>query len=369
MSYQYVGTQLRTEPAHLGAYTQNPSLSSIGQRKFCLQVLLVATIATSLVVLVVSPPWETGHDSLPPLGKGDEANRSRHETQEAVPVRVSSSTIPRTNSSLSTAVTTTPVTFVDPSKLPSLYCIVMLLPFGSGPELLQAQLEQRQSAFACDETVVYSSVSHLPGISFPVTAVKLDLSSGGYSDARAYLQVMKAVIDSGHYLNHDWTAKVDPDVVFLPGRLKGLLFHMFHARVKEPGNVFLTSCKDADDQGALQVMSKQALETFGLGQEQMCGDSYRAATGSGDRPTHTADDDSNFSSAVFLQKCLLTLDARQVDAFSSLISPGCSNSSTPGQCSASVVAVGSFTDKADYASCFFNATEFGQWTYPLPKIA
>jgi hypothetical protein len=62
------------------------------------------------------------------------------------------------------------------------------------------------------------------------------------------------------YLEHDWTVKVDPDAVFAPARLRGIL-----QSYKEVGNgVYLNNCKYGLH-GPVEVLSRRAVQAWSQG--------------------------------------------------------------------------------------------------------
>lgn len=121
---------------------------------------------------------------------------------------------------------------------PSLYCFALMMPFGYEPELLLAQMDKEVGIFACQEWAVFTNESKLldTGKSMPFDVHKLDFSLevpfGGkwYTalNADIFNRIWGEVVKAGHFSNHDWVIKADPDCVFFPDRLHYMLLKHVH---------------------------------------------------------------------------------------------------------------------------------------------
>eukprot|EP00928_Gymnodinium_smaydae_P046409 TRINITY_DN30918_c0_g1_i1.p1 TRINITY_DN30918_c0_g1~~TRINITY_DN30918_c0_g1_i1.p1 ORF type:complete len:470 (-),score=103.89 TRINITY_DN30918_c0_g1_i1:42-1451(-) len=119
---------------------------------------------------------------------------------------------------------------------PTLYCYMVILPFGHERELTSLQYVKTWSVFGCDAHSIFSNTSFelAPGgertISFGGNMlvdfntwtwakydVRLALNTG------VFLRAWKKMIEVGIWRNHDWTVKCEADTVFFPSRLVGLL--------------------------------------------------------------------------------------------------------------------------------------------------
>merc|ERR1712151_752411 len=77
---------------------------------------------------------------------------------------------------------------------------------------------------------------------------------------KVFQSIWEEVKDDKQYLDYDWTVKVDPDVVFFPDRLKDHLKTL--KAPKTPGIYVKNSYAKWGLIGAIQVYSKQAMETY-----------------------------------------------------------------------------------------------------------
>jgi len=122
------------------------------------------------------------------------------------------------------------------SVLPLLFCLMVLDTSGPELQLVREQIHQGVGIFACDEFAVFSeigdvSLGMLPkGRAVDVTTTWFQKADVWYHkktkvDALLYMNVWDAVRNDGRYRRHDWTIKVDPSTVVLPGRLRERLAH------------------------------------------------------------------------------------------------------------------------------------------------
>lgn len=111
---------------------------------------------------------------------------------------------------------------------PSLFCFTYITTKGPQVDLLKGQLERQLGIFACDGFAVVAdkeiSLGKLPykgvwgNIEDPVRTIKLD--NGAAKGAELVSSVWDVVTHDGKYQSHDWTVRVQPDTVLLPGRLR-----------------------------------------------------------------------------------------------------------------------------------------------------
>jgi len=128
----------------------------------------------------------------------------------------------------------------------SLLCVLILRPRGedgADERMIKAQRAAKVGAFACDASDVLRAERGV------------DVGS-----ARAMADALESIRRSGRYLRHDWTVRVNPDAVFLPGRLK----HRLRALHPPAGEaVYIQSWERLSQFGAaLTVFNTQALEVY-----------------------------------------------------------------------------------------------------------
>merc|ERR1719436_1472823 len=76
-------------------------------------------------------------------------------------------------------------------------------------------------------------------------------------NTKIFIDVWKKVFDGGRPRNHDWTAKVDPDAVFLPNRLRKILVQY----PDPPQGIYLNNCKFGLH-GPVEIFSRNAMQTY-----------------------------------------------------------------------------------------------------------
>mmetsp|Transcript_166164 Transcript_166164/g.403734 ORF Transcript_166164/g.403734 Transcript_166164/m.403734 type:complete len:225 (+) Transcript_166164:2-676(+) len=138
---------------------------------------------------------------------------------------------------------------------------------------------------ACDAYAVYSNVSAVQLLG-PQRVASLHLSSDGVAvkgsmdvpknldfhtadNAPVFHQVWQQVFKEATYRRYDWTIKLDPDTVFLPDRLRGVLLTHQVGRFRELGqdhhiSPFAAALgnggRDCSDMlGAIMVINREAM--------------------------------------------------------------------------------------------------------------
>lgn len=151
----------------------------------------------------------------------------------------------------------------------SMLCLSLVIPWTDEKELIAGQFESGRGIFDCDEYAVYSNeeLDLAPGLRSRKIDSDLKCEYGGEFgtalNTDIFLALWAKVLDEARFLFHGWTAKVDPDAVFLPTRLRSLLTR--HS--ERPQGVYLNNCK-MGMHGPLEVFSRNALQAFGRGTEQ-----------------------------------------------------------------------------------------------------
>jgi len=230
------------------------------------------------------------------------------------------------------------------------------VPFGYEPGLLMAQLGSGLGVFACDGYAVFSNRTvrldflanaDPPVQTFPVSGPLYAPLGGKYHTAlntNVFIRVWKAVIRQGAFRLYDWTVKVDPDAVFLPERLRGLLRRPPLAARQGDGPeeaVYLNNCKFGLH-GPLEVLSRDAVLALIRGLPRC--EHLRVQPWGED---------------WFVDHCLQHLRVRRVDMFNLLSEEHCGQHPFP--CKAASVAFHPFKDVSGYLRCSANAAHSKAW--------
>lgn len=203
------------------------------------------------------------------------------------------------------------------STLPALLCFSVTRRTGSEIDLVRAQFAKGVGIFACNYWTVYTA-----GGSTWLSAGRVQTSVlPDYTviarRPEPFIQAWMAVVKDGHFRNARWTVKVDPDAVFLPGRLRNMLLH-YHTVAD--GRVALRTCshkdqlssqdaeqfqedEDTDTGGPLQVMSRAATEAFVQAMDTCQGELA----------------DLDFSEATFVERCLSSISVRRLDVLATRV--------------------------------------------------
>jgi hypothetical protein len=230
----------------------------------------------------------------------------------------------------------------------SLFCFSLMLPNSYEQKLLAMQVEANVSIFACDAFSVYSNGSIVVSHRLTTTAIESNLTCttggefGTVLNLHIFLTTWTQVVKDGLYLQHDWTVKVDPDAVFLPLRLKGIL------RIyKEGGNgVFLNNCKFGLH-GPLEVLSRRAVQAWSKGWP-WCQAHFR----------QRCDGDCLWGEDMFIDQCLSkVLGVTRVNDFRLLVEDHCDAPSDWQSCrDTSRAAFHPFKTLTGYRHCLGNAS-------------
>jgi len=151
----------------------------------------------------------------------------------------------------------------------SLYCFALMIPGSYEQGLLAMQHSGKVSIFGCEEYGVYSSqaIEVAPGVVASVVQSDLKCAYGGEFKTALNTEIFMAVWDKveseGRFRLCDWTVKTDPDTVFFPDRLRGIV----RALHEEPNGVYLNNCKFGFH-GPLEVFSRNAVTQWARGKER-----------------------------------------------------------------------------------------------------
>jgi len=191
---------------------------------------------------------------------------------------------------------------------PSLFCVTLVLPFGNEPHIIAAQKEMRIGIFLCDTAEVYSaeSITLPPGLNSSSDV----MASGGRARDRSllgagiFIQFWDLVIADPRSNSYTWTVKVDPNTVFLPGRLREVLRHLYSPQGDGGTAVFLNNCH-LGMHVPIEVLSRMAVSKY-RSQKHVCTAGLVNSTWVLEGP--------------YLSNCLLRLQVPKVDAFNLLMS-------------------------------------------------
>jgi len=167
-----------------------------------------------------------------------------------------------------------------PSKDPTLFCFMVVTSNSRIEDILTVQLGNQASIFGCEEHLLISyggelnfqegETADLPAEGIPTgNAVALEQAT---HLASVMVQVWDVVFADGRCMSLDWTVKVDPDVVFLPDRLKTHL----HPNTSPQGKLlYVLNCDRFPGPprllGSLEVVGRRALERYSHGLEKCKG--------------------------------------------------------------------------------------------------
>jgi len=136
-------------------------------------------------------------------------------------------------------------------------------------QLIQWQFEHRKSIFACEGHAVYSNkaVEISPGLTTHTVASDLKCEHGGEFGTALNIDIFMAVwarvVLDGGFDKFGYTVKVDPDSVFFPIRLKGILEQYQDG----PEGLYVNNCKRGLH-GPLEVFSRNAVHRWWDGAPQ-----------------------------------------------------------------------------------------------------
>lgn len=147
-----------------------------------------------------------------------------------------------------------------------------MLPDSYEQQLLNLQWREGASIFSCDEYAIYSNkdVEVAPGVRPSIVDSDMKCPIGGEFhtalNREIFMIVWAKVIEEGRYALHDWTAKVDPDAVFFPNRLRTVLAGYSANRdlLDQESGMYLNNCQFGLH-GPIEVLSRNAVRAWGSG--------------------------------------------------------------------------------------------------------
>jgi hypothetical protein len=187
---------------------------------------------------------------------------------------------PKSTTTVATTTKTTTVKCVadHPTGTPSLFCFSVMQAEGAERDLVQSQFDRGASIFSCNENAVISSqkisfgldscghdvwtwVNDLPSVPMGELG-QAGVTTSSFLNTQTFLLAWDTLMNSGHVWNHDWIAKVDPDAVFYPSRLRD------HVREHTGQSVFILNCNWGGESkifGAIEVFSVPAMRLYEAG--------------------------------------------------------------------------------------------------------
>jgi len=159
---------------------------------------------------------------------------------------------------------------------PSLFCWSLFQTTSYEMEIMQNQTEGGSGIFQCDEwallstdepTVVGTTPDGIEAKTMQVEWAEITQSVDGTAgNAKLFINCWNKIIEDGHWNNHAWTVKVDPDAVIIPYRLRThLASHILE-------NVYVVNCNKFPSSpnfpmmyGSLEIYSWKAIQTYANG--------------------------------------------------------------------------------------------------------
>lgn len=223
-----------------------------------------------------------------------------------------------------------------------LYCVALMQPGSYEVHLLQMQYHLKVSMFSCDEYAIYSNavIEVAPGLRTATIDSDLKCSMGGDAgtalNTGIFIAFWKKIIADGRFRFNLWTVKVDPDAVFFPDRLRGLLT----THTDGDKGVYLNNCKFGLH-GPIEVFSRKALQSY-ADEYRHCEKKLWFAS------THWGED-------MFMDQCLLkVVKVKRDDAFNLICEDHCGCPSFSA-CNTGAVVFHPFKTQDAYRQCMLSA--------------
>jgi hypothetical protein len=131
-------------------------------------------------------------------------------------------------------------------------------------QILAAAQKVGASIFSCDGWHVFSDMAKdlNPGktivVGFPKVVKRPNVKL--WVNTPLFMNIWKKIKENGMWHGYDWTVKIDPYTVFIPQRLRNLVFH----QPVTYNGVYLENCKNVrmGFHGSFEVISKDAWGIF-----------------------------------------------------------------------------------------------------------
>lgn len=167
--------------------------------------------------------------------------------------------------------TTAAPTTAAPVSPTSLFCFQVMNVKNYELSIVRMQLSKGASIFGCDAWSVFSDektwLSPGPPVRIENTVLDIQVQAAAgtsthFLNTDVFTTAWRMIQKEGKYKQHGWTVKVDPDAVFFAPRLRD------HVRTLPyfPNGVYILNCLFNDGKywffGAVEVISKKAVETY-----------------------------------------------------------------------------------------------------------
>jgi len=231
------------------------------------------------------------------------------------------------------------------TKVASLFCFALMQPDSYEVDLLMSLWKSKVGIFACDNFTVFSSgvFELVPSvITESIGSMKCDYG-GPFNlalNSDIFVRVWKRVISDGLWKASGWSVKVDPDAVFLAGRLRE------NVRYSDPeATIYLNNC-DQGLHGPIEVIARGGMRAY--------------AAGFSDCETSLSKEFSWAGEDVFLRHCLGMLNINRVDDFRLLSEDHCMwENPLQNGCVSGKVAFHPFKSPDAYFKCLVEANSTG----------
>jgi len=214
--------------------------------------------------------------------------------------------------------------------------------------LILNQLHAGVGIFACDDQVLFSdAATEVPETQvLPNFWAELQVPgalTASWVNTKGFMDAWVWIISNGRMDAHDWVAKVDPDAVFFPDRLK---IHLddgrFKGAAKSENGVYLKNCFSGPDlqlYGSLEVLSSRAVRALGPAVDNC----------------RNILDYERMGEDMWLQRCLDQIGVASVEDYDGLVADGyCPRG--PKGCWAQVAAFHPFKLPAQWSECYRQAS-------------
>jgi len=232
----------------------------------------------------------------------------------------------------------------------SIFCFALMMPDSYEQDLIQMQYKKWTSIFACDGYAVYSNkvISLADDLETRKVNSSLTCKKGGEFgtalNTDIFFAVWDRVAEDGQYLLHNWTAKVDPDTVFLPWRLRPALRN----HTSGSGGVYLNNCKYGLH-GPIEVFSREAVTIWLHGRPKCKSHFKKMCNGS-----------CLWGEDMFIDQCLCAvLGVRRDNDYSLLLEDNCDPSVDWRSCDDPLrISFHAFKTMESWEQCHQNANFF-----------
>jgi len=230
----------------------------------------------------------------------------------------------------------------------SLLCFAVSRSEGTELLLILNQFHAGIGIFACDDQVLFSdAATEVPETqvlpNFWAEQQVLGALTASWVNTKGFMDAWAWIVSDGRMDPHDWVAKVDPDAVFFPDRLK---IHLDDARfkgaAKAENGVYLKNCFDGPElqlYGSLEVLSSRAVRTLGRAV-----DNCRSIL-----------DYERMGEDMWLQRCLDQIGVASAEDYDGLVADGYCPGGPKG-CGPQAVAFHPFKLPAQWSECYRQAS-------------